>query len=172
MRPSAGNRPSSPRRLPGISLVECLVTLALTAVLANAAYPAWQSLRRQQAMKAAAAQWMACLVRARGEALQTSTELTVLPLAGGWSAGWVLTRDVNGNGLLDAGEEKLHVYGPAPPAMKTEISFGKQGLQFQASGRPTQAGYIMLELEGVRRKLVVNMLGRARLCDPDGPRAC
>jgi type IV fimbrial biogenesis protein FimT len=161
-----------PRAQLGISLVECLVTLAVTAVLANAAYPAWQSLHRHQAMKAAAAQWMACLVRARSEALQTGTELTVLPMPAGWSAGWVLTRDANGNGVLDPGEEKLHVYGPAPPAMKTEINFGKQGVQFQASGRPVQAGHIMLELEGVRRKLVVNMLGRPRLCDPDSARAC
>jgi hypothetical protein len=57
-------------------------------------------------------------------------------------------------------------------AMKTEINFGKQALQFQATGRPRQAGHVLLELEGVRRKLIVNMLGRPRLCDPDTSRNC
>ncbi len=188
MRPCAGNRSlrrskdggcnfaafcragSWPAR--GLSLVECLVTLALVAVLSNIAWPAWQGFLRSQAIKAAGAQWMACLVRARSEALQTGTDVAVLPLPGGFAQGWALTRDANGNGVLDAGEERLQVYGPLPAAMKTEINFGKQGLRFQASGRPSQAGNVTLELQGVRRKLILNMLGRARLCDPDRERNC
>ena len=156
----------------GLSLIECLVVLAVASLLLNAALPAWRSFMRNQAVKATAAQWFACLTRARSEALQSGGDIAVLALPGGWSSGWALARDANGNGMLDAGEVRLHVYGPAPAGMTTRINFGTQALQFQATGRPRQAGHVLLELEGVRRKLIVNMLGRSRLCDPDASKNC
>jgi type IV fimbrial biogenesis protein FimT len=148
------------------------VVLALACLLLQAAWPSWRAFMRNQAVKAAAAQWMACLARARSEALQSGAEVAVLPMPGGWASGWAVARDANGNGVLDTGETRLHVYGPAPQAMTTQINFGKQALLFQGTGRPGQAGNVMLELEGVRRKLIVNMLGRVRLCDPDSAKNC
>jgi len=57
-------------------------------------------------------------------------------------------------------------------AIRASISFGGKPLQFQASGRPLQAGHVLLVSGAVQRKIVLNMLGRVRVCEPGADGRC
>lgn len=145
-----------------------LVVLAIASILLSAALPSWQSLLRNQSLKAAASQWMASLQRARATAMRGGTTVDIVATQpGNWNQGWVLARDANSNGMADHGEERLYAYGPIADAIDVSLHFGGKALGFQANGRPLQSGHVLLSAGTLRRKLVINMLGRPRLCDPD-----
>lgn len=163
------------RRRPcaGVSLIELLAVLAMVSILLSAGMPAWQDMMRSLALKGAVSEWMASLHRARAEALRRGLAVDVLPLqAGNWNPGWVLARDANGNRVVDATEERFQSYGPMNDAIRASINFGGKPLQFQASGRPLQAGHVSLVSGAVRRKIVLNMLGRVRVCEPGADASC
>ncbi|WP_241673032.1 GspH/FimT family pseudopilin [Lacisediminimonas profundi] len=157
----------------GLSLLELLAVLAIVSILLSAGMPNWQDMMRSQALKAAVSEWMVSLHRARAEALRRGLAVDVLPLqAGNWNPGWVLARDANGNRILDATEQRFQSYGPMSDAIRASISFGGKPLQFQASGRPLQTGHVLLVSGAVQRKIVLNMLGRVRVCEPGADGRC
>ena len=145
-----------------------LVVLVIASILLSAALPSWQSLLRNQSLKAAANEWMASLQRARATAMRSGMTVDILATqSGNWNQGWVLTHDANGNRRIDKGEDRLHAYGPIADSIDVSLNFGGKALGFQANGRPLQSGHVLLTAGAQRRKLIINMLGRPRLCDPD-----
>lgn len=156
------------RRPHGLSLIEMLVVLTIVSILLSAAVPSYQELLRNQALKAAASEWMASIQRARSTAVRSGTTVDILATqAQDWNRGWVVARDTNDNRSLDSGEQKLHAYGPIPDNIEVTLRFNGKPLQFRPSGRPAQSGHVLLAAGALRRKIIVNMLGRPRLCDPD-----
>jgi type IV fimbrial biogenesis protein FimT len=152
-----------------MSLVEMLCVLGVASILLVGTLPSWRDILRSQALKAASAMWMACLSQARAHALRSGAPVAVLPVVpADWNQGWRLVRDANANQALDAGEEILHAYGPIAGSVNISVDFGSdKPPQFLPSGRPRQAGTVLLTAGPQRRKLVVNLLGRTRACDPD-----
>ena len=156
--------------MPGLSLVEMLVVLAVASILCASALPSFGELLRGHAMTAASSQWMASLQRARAEAMRRGVPVTVVAAeTGGWNAGWTLFRDENGNRALDRDEEVLYAYGPIAETLNVKLNFAGKPMQFHPNGRPLQSGHVLLTLGPMRRKVIVNMLGRSRVCNPDQP---
>lgn len=155
-------------RLRGFSLFEILAALAVMMILLSSALPSWRDMVRSNAVKAAAAEWMSTVQQARAESLRRGVALSVIPVqADDWSPGWMILRDVNGNGKRDQDEEPILRYGPMPAGVRVEMAFGQNQLRFEPTGRPGQAGNLQLSAGDKRRKIIVNLLGRARLCNPD-----
>ncbi len=89
------------RRAPGVTLIECLVALALTALCLALAMPSWQAALRAQRVRAAAASLHDALRSARLHALQHGCGVRLCPSADGqhcqhaarWEQGWVARGD-------------------------------------------------------------------------------
>lgn len=72
----------------GYTLVELMVVLALTALLAGLAAPSFRSLLAAQRMRSASAGMVSDLLLARSEALKRGGTVQVVPSAAGWVGGW------------------------------------------------------------------------------------
>ena len=157
----------------GLSLIELLVVLAVASLLFSIALPSMEQLLRAQALRAASSQWIASLQRARAEALRSGSAVDILPIdSSQWHRGWNLARDVNRNRAFDGDDELLYAYGPLSSGLTTTFNFAGRPLRYQPNGRPLQSGHLLLTMGSMRRKVIVSMLGRPRVCDPDQSRNC
>lgn len=159
-------------RCTGFSLTELLVAVAIASMLTAAALPSWREFLQAQSLKAASSEMMNSLAIARAHALRSGSTVDVVPRdASNWSRGWVLIRDTNGNRRLDEDEPVLHAFGPITDMITVTLHFNGGTPQFGPSGRATRAGNVVMASGRGRRKLIVNLLGRTRLCDPDASTA-
>jgi type IV fimbrial biogenesis protein FimT len=111
------------RRFAGFTMVELLVTLAIGAILATVAVPSFSGLIASQRAKAAASELFASFLTARSDAIMRNANVTVSPLAGGWSQGWQ---------ILDPANNVLESHG----ALNVTIP-QTGGVTFRPSGRVT-----------------------------------
>ncbi|WP_212784824.1 GspH/FimT family pseudopilin [Ferrigenium kumadai] len=78
-------------RLPGFTLVELLVTIAVVAILASIATPSYRAFVAGQRIKTASFDIMSALTLARSEAIKRAAPVTVAPAGGAWTNGWSVT---------------------------------------------------------------------------------
>jgi type IV fimbrial biogenesis protein FimT len=180
------------RQQPGFSLIELLVVLAIAAILVAAGAPSLRELIRAQQLKTASGDLFAAIGMARAQALARGEIVTILPKGAGgadWTRGWTVFIDRDGNRQPGAGDTVLAEHGPLAEGMTAVFSFTSPTppfyIAYNGAGRscrdsnPAAARYGTLSLfhGGGIRRIKINMLGRARSCDPardascDGPAA-
>ncbi len=106
----------------GATLVELAVMLAVAAVLAALAVPAYRDWIADARLRTQAEALAASLTRARSAAIRSGGRVTVCKSAdrqtctqaGGWDQGWLLFIDDDRDGARDAAEAMLYVEAPAP----------------------------------------------------------
>jgi type IV fimbrial biogenesis protein FimT len=119
--PASGSA-TRPARAPGATLVELVVMLAVGAVLAALAVPAYRDWIADTRLRTQAEALAATLTRARSAAIRSGGRVTVCKSAdrqtcahaGGWDQGWLLFVDDDRDGSRDAAEPMLYVEAPAP----------------------------------------------------------
>lgn len=174
-------------RFLGFTLVEALVVLTITALLATWAIPWMQGWVLQHRLATATNALAAAFAMARQTAIAHQRPVALCAAAPpkchdtarwNWATGWMIFFDNNRNGLLDADEQLVHTAAAVPqgitvlansPLRKTVI-FTPLGVAQQASGAFT-AGRIRLcvrspILNNVR-DLVLAKSGRFRLEESD-----
>jgi type IV fimbrial biogenesis protein FimT len=177
---------------PGFSLIELLAVLAIAAILLATGVPGLQSLLRAQQLKTAAGDLFAAIGEARAQALARGEVVTLLPKGEGgsdWRRGWTLFLDRDGDRQPGPADTILAEHGPLAPGVAVGFSFTSPAppfyIAYNGAGRscrdsnPAAARYGTLSLfhGGGIRRIKINMLGRARSCDPardascDGPAA-
>ena len=82
----------------GFTLIEAMVTVLIGAILVALAAPAFTSLVASQRAKSAASELYVTLTKARSEAVRLNNQVSVVPVGGGWQAGWQVV-DSNSNVL-------------------------------------------------------------------------
>ncbi|MES2150299.1 MAG: GspH/FimT family pseudopilin [Pseudomonadota bacterium] len=173
-------------RARGFSAAELMVVLVVAALMLTLALPDLRQLLSQLRLRVAAGELYGALELARAQAVARGAPVALVPLDGGgdWSRGWVVLLDRDGDLRPGSGDEVIAWHGPAPDGVAIRSAFSSHqqpdyfaynGAGRGCSARSTAAarwGTLSLQQGSVRRLIIVNMLGRSRLCDPTRDAAC
>lgn len=166
----------------GVSLIELMVVLAIAAVLLGFAAPAMHDMIRRFQINAATSDLFAAIDLTRSQAMTRGRRVQLVPLepAGvDWSRGWVVFIDNNADRRPGPGEEVIAVQSELPQGLTINFTFTGSSaphyIAFNGAGRScsdastmaARFGTLSLYHAGRTRRIRINMLGRARVCDPD-----
>lgn len=160
----------------GHTLAEILFVLAIAAILLCLAMPAMRAMFQQHRLSATVNDFFAAVTLARSEAVRQGVQVALLPAGAGWSSGWVVALDRNGNLQVDSGDEVLYSHGPPSAELTISGNFNDNKmpyLTYDPGGRSrtrtggAQAGSWQFVCGAQRRKIIINFLGRPRACNPD-----
>jgi type IV fimbrial biogenesis protein FimT len=165
----------------GTSLVELVVVLAIALTLCAVALPDMRRLIRQFRLNATVTDLYSALERTRAEAIARGSRVMLLPAAADgadWSEGWIVLVDRDGDRRPGAGDEVLGRHAaPGDGILITSVFTGQKApyyIAFNAAGRSCSAtssvaarwGSLSVSDGDGTRRIRINMLGRARICDP------
>ena len=170
----------------GFTLVELMVTLAIAAILLAVGMPSFSGIIKNQEIQAAARDFLAALNLARSEAIRRNTRVDLIPAQDGtdWGKGWVIFVDHDNNLKPDKDDEIIFTHGPVPAHLTIEsiltdasakyIAYNGQGrTRTNKNDQQPQTGNVTLTFDNQIRKIIINFLGRARICNPGGePSTC
>lgn len=185
-----GRKPVRPAA--GLSLPELCTVLAIAAVLLAVAAPDLRDLVRTQQLKAATTDLFAAIDLARARALARGRQVKVVPLdplGADWRLGWRVLDDGDGSGSGSAGDgagmaEPIMEHGPLPSGIAVDFTFTNSArpyyIAYNGAGRScadgnsaaARWGTVSLYHGGHIRRIKINMLGRARVCDPAREPGC
>lgn len=163
----------------GFSLVELMVVMSIAAILLAAGVPSFQSLIQNQRMTATVNDFFAAINLTRSEAIQRGTRVDLVPAdATDWAKGWIVFVDENNNQKPDTGEQIIFSHGPAPNGIAIAAAFGGAKVKYIAyngtgrtrtngNSQQVQSGHMSFTMGEQVRKIVINFLGRPRVCNPD-----
>jgi len=153
-----------------------MVTLTVAAILLGAGVPSFLQLIQGQRITAAANDFFAALRLARSEAIKRGTRVDLVPAEGGadWSKGWVVFIDENGNQEPDGDEKRIFSHGPVPSGIDVTSNLNGQYIAYNGTGRTRtnassqspQFGSLLFSWKRQTRKIIINFLGRVRICNP------
>ena len=109
----------------GFTIVELIMALALAALLAAAAVPAFQDWIGAYQLANYARNLAESMARARTEAIRRAHRVNLCKSLdreqcadlGSWEGGFLMYVDINHDGRIDAGEPVLGIEGRAPPGI-------------------------------------------------------
>lgn len=163
----------------GFSLIELMVVMSIVAILLAIGVPSFRSLMQHQKMTATVNDFFAAINLTRSEAIQRGTRVDLVPAeASDWNKGWIVFIDENNNQKADAGEQIIFSHGPVPAGMVITSAFFDSKVKYlayngtgrtrtNASSQTPQAGHVSFTMGEQVRKIMVNLLGRPRVCNPD-----
>lgn len=162
----------------GVTMLECVIAMAVLAVALMAVSPSIEAVRRRVAVDITARAFLASMQAARAEALGRHRRVAMAPHDGAsLSSGWVTFVDENRNDRFDAGDQLLGRHAPLADGVTIEVRWGlyaTQGLAFAENGfmrtqtRGWLSGTARIAGHGRRVCITINAYGRARLarrCD-------
>ena len=163
-------------RRAGHTLLEMLCVLAIAALLLGVAAPSLQALLQRQRLTTTVNDFFAAVTLTRSEALRRGAPVVLLASGAGWDGGWMVLVDRDGNLRPDAGEDIVARHGPPPAGIAITSNFNDDRVPYLAygangrsrtSGGGTQAGAWDFSAGDLRRRIIVNLLGRPRACNPE-----
>lgn len=164
----------------GFSLIELVVTLAVASILLTVGVPSLQKYVKNNRIKTSVGELAVALNLARSEAAKRASRVSVCVratdtacAAGGtdWSPGFLVFSDVNGDGVIDVGDELLRVMPPLPDSVVlTSIGFAADHfVRYSSSGELSSGGTFMFCDDRVGnhgRTVDINVTGRVSV-NPD-----
>jgi type IV fimbrial biogenesis protein FimT len=165
----------------GATLLELMVTLAVSAILLGIGIPSFAALSHSSRLSAATNELVSALHLTRSEAIKRGSHAVMCPSAtgsscastGNWDQGWVVFHDANNNAGVDAGEAVI-LTRPALPAGLRATSKGSTAryISYESSGGTKQitgafqSGTLTVCSESgsldSARQIIISKTGRAR----------
>ncbi|MFC0252720.1 GspH/FimT family pseudopilin [Massilia consociata] len=171
----------------GATLTELVVVLGIAAIMSAVAAPDLHALVAAQQLRTASGDLFGAILLTRAQAIARNERVKLMPrdAAGAdWTQGWTVFVDRDGDRRPGPADEVLAVHGPLPPGVRIAFSFTQsappQYIAYNGAGRScsdtssstSRLGTLSLfHGEGIRR-IKINMLGRARLCNPARDEGC
>jgi type IV fimbrial biogenesis protein FimT len=126
----------------GFTLLEALVVMAVAAILAGVAIPAWSRARAAASSGSVRAELAASIVDAVNHSAIAGAEVVLCPASGSrecsgghvWDGGWIAFADINGNRTRDTNETLLVQTGPIDRSVHLRSTSGRTRLVFQPNG--------------------------------------
>jgi type IV fimbrial biogenesis protein FimT len=155
-----------------------MIVLAIAVVLLAIGVPGFNSLIQAQKMTTTVNNFFAAVNLARSEAIHRGMRVDFIAADGAdWASGWIVLIDQNGNQKADPGEQIIFSHGPAPAGMTIKSSFtdskrpylaynGTGRTRTNANSQTPQLGSWSFSLDDHARRIVINFLGRPRVCNP------
>ncbi|MES2758772.1 MAG: GspH/FimT family pseudopilin [Pseudomonadota bacterium] len=165
----------------GFTVVELAIVLAVVAVTMSVALPDLRQMVRSHQLKATVNDLFGAIDLARSQAIARGRKVMLVPADGAgsdWSSGWVVFVDADGDRRPGGAEEVIMRHGRLPPGIAIDATFSSQQgapyLAYNSMGRScsdtsslaARWGTLSLAMGQQRRRIKINMLGRARICDP------
>jgi prepilin-type N-terminal cleavage/methylation domain-containing protein len=102
--PITALRPASAFRQTGFSMVELMVTLAISGILLAMGIPAFQSIMQTNRVALQTNDIASSLNYARAEAVNRRATVNITSKSGGWANGWNVWVDLDGDTSMDTDE--------------------------------------------------------------------
>ena len=127
---------------PGFTLVELIVTLAITIILTSVAVPAWRGMIASNAVSNARTRVATLIALARESAVFRAGHFTLCPSSDlqqcsgdyqAWQKGIILFADRNGDRQRDSGEPLVRVLQPLP-RVTIQTSSGRRSIRYAPDG--------------------------------------
>lgn len=132
------------KRNQGVTLIELLVTISIAVILMTVAVPGFQTLMTSNRLSSITTEFMGTINLARSEAIKRGLPAVIChssngsTCGGSWSDGWIIFVDADADGVKDAGETLVRVYGPmasgytanaadAGGTAVTQVSYARNG---------------------------------------------
>lgn len=172
------------RRRAGFTVTELMVAVAIAAILLASGVPLLRDMIVRQRLRTAANELFAAIDLTRSQAIARGARVLLMPAdtdGSDWTRGWLVFVDHNGSVSFDDGDELIFRQGPVSADMTIRSAFSSSlppsYLAYNGAGRSCSAsnsmaarwGTLSVALESHTRHIKINMLGRARICDPDRP---
>ena len=173
----------------GFSLPELLTVVAIAAILLGVGLPDLGGLLRARQLRTATDDLFGAIGLARAQAIARNERIVLLPRdAGGtdWTRGWTVFADRDGDGVPGAADDILSVHEALPAGMTAAFAFTSPAAPYYiayngagrscnwsgAGGAAARWGTLSLFHGGAIRRIKINMLGRARACNPERDDNC
>lgn len=171
----------NPKLMPGFTLIELMVTIAIAAVVMALAVPSFNTAIQNNRITSHLNEFIASLNYTRSEAVKRGVPVTMCKSSNGticvvdagatnWSQGWIIWSDDNNNSIYNAGVDTiLKVYGPAFINILISSSHAtyRNSVTYSSDGSiPTTSGTINIcddRPELVGKNIVLSPAGRARI---------
>lgn len=160
----------------GLSLIECAIVSAVSALALGAALPSFEEARARRQLEGTAAQLETDLQLARSEAVARNDGVRVGFAAGEAGSCYVLhtgaagacSCDADGAAQCGPGAEPLRSVWLGPDSPVQVRSNSRSMLFDPVKGTVTPTATLKLQSPAGTVHLVVNVMGRVRSCSPDG----
>jgi type IV fimbrial biogenesis protein FimT len=163
----------------GFTLLELMVAIGITAILATVAVPSFTSMMRNNRSASEANAALSVFTLARSEAIKRNRPVIVCKssdgsgcvTSGGWQQGAMVFEDTDGNGAFDAGEPVIQAVVPLSSASTiTGDSNLANTVTFTSLGRAKAYGRITIKPSGSdlnTRAVILSATRNPRICYPD-----
>ena len=166
-------------------MLELLITIVIGGVLMSVALPSFRSLLSDSQMVATSNEFVTSIQIARSEAIKRGTFAGLCPSTApgsasavcatgtGWTAGWIVFADDNGNGQRDAGEDlvgqkdaRSNGFTFTPDAVfGSLIYFNSDGGVVNTSATPV-SGDVAIKYGDEERQVKISASGRISTVTP------
>jgi type IV fimbrial biogenesis protein FimT len=162
----------------GYTIIELMITVSIAVILLAIAIPSFKTMIDNQRLVTTASEFYAAINLTRAEAIKRGARVNIVANDGvKWTSGWTVFIDSNENLKVDAGETIIFTHDATVANLtsvstftdtsSTYISYTGNGRsRTNASSQQPQAGTVSFALGDATRRVKVNFLGRARICNP------
>lgn len=150
-------------RTQGFTLIELMVVLLIVAIVLVAGVPVLQDLGAEQQLVAAADRFFHAVGVSRSQALRHGQRALMRPRdQRDWHSGW----------QISIGERVVLEQPPLPRGIAVAYTQGGETLGYAPNGQPLTRGSWYFSNGTQSRVVIINFLGRVRLCNPHQDTSC